>query len=303
MNYLFPHEKERDWFIQWMAFNVKHPEKRCKVTPLHVSELHGTGRGWLVELMGRLLGEWNVTKAKMKDLVKGDFQNYFNGSLLCAIEEVQERNKKFSVASEIRADLTEDRLSLNYKYGRMETGRVFANFFFQSNHPDAMYLPKRDRRINVFTGPDTLKDMDYYQRLYNWLYEGNGVEQLHSYLTKIDLTEFNFMRSMDTPGRQRMLDDNQSETESLFWDLMENPRYVAMTFKQIVRAMKSLGEGCLYDVRIDESQLTKLLQGHTKGQCKRMKIWGKAVRPWPMITSRVLTTSEVRIAVKQCGEV
>lgn len=61
--------------------------RRCKVTPLHISIAHGTGRGWIVELMSKLLGQWNCTKTKMSTLCgEGDggaFQDYLDKSLFC----------------------------------------------------------------------------------------------------------------------------------------------------------------------------------------------------------------------------
>ena len=50
LEYLFPVERERQWFIDWIAFNVQYPGRRCKVTPLHISIAHGTGRA----------GSWNL---------------------------------------------------------------------------------------------------------------------------------------------------------------------------------------------------------------------------------------------------
>ena len=51
MEYLLPNDAERKWFIDWLAFITQRLQQRCKVTPLHVSSLHGTGRGWVVELI------------------------------------------------------------------------------------------------------------------------------------------------------------------------------------------------------------------------------------------------------------
>jgi len=53
--------------------------------------------------MSKLLGYWNVSKTKMKTLAgegnAGQYQDYLNNSLLCAIEEVREKlNKKISTA-------------------------------------------------------------------------------------------------------------------------------------------------------------------------------------------------------------
>ena len=130
--------------------------------------------------------------------------------------------KRFGISDLIRDILTEVYLELNLKYGKKATQRIFANFLFMSNHPDALSLASNDRRINVFSGPDYVQDQGYYNRLYAWL-ETDGVAQLYYWLMGLDLTRFNWQRSMDTPARTRMIHYNRTETEILFWDLMEKP--------------------------------------------------------------------------------
>ncbi|QAX31301.1 PriCT-2 domain-containing protein [Leisingera sp. NJS204] len=304
--YLFPIEIERNWIVDWIAFNLQHPGRRCKVTPLHVSIAHGTGRGWIVELLGRLIGQWNVTKTKMSTLAgegsAGNYQDYLNKSLLCAIEEVREQGKRYGVSDKIRDYLTENYLEVNVKFGSKRTQEVFTNFFFMTNHPDAMVLTEEDRRVNVFTGPSKARDRQYYLRLYEWL-ETDGVAALHAELVARDLTDFDWQHSMRTAGRSQMIENNRSETEALFHALLEDLPYPAMTFTQIVQAMTALSEKDAFDTDVDEGQLRKLLQ-HRAVQAKRIMIGGrggKAVRPWILDRSVENDTSAIREAVEKCG--
>jgi hypothetical protein len=173
MEYLFPIEVERNWMYNWMAFNLQFPGVRCKVTPLLIATDHGTGRGWLAQLMSALLGSWNCTKTKMStlngDSSAGAYQDFMNDSLLCCIEEVRDADKPYAVDSKIRDYLTENTLEINIKYGAKETKTVYTNMMFQSNHVDAMVLKPEDRRINVFLTTSPPKGADYYDRLYAWL--------------------------------------------------------------------------------------------------------------------------------------
>lgn len=300
MSYLFPKPEEREWFISWMAFNIQYPERRSKVTPLHVSIAHGTGRGFLVELMGKMLGQWNCKKTKMSVLSGegngGGFHDFLHNSLFCAIEEVKEGTKRFAVSDRIRDLLTENRLEVNIKYGSKKTQPTFTNFFFMSNHPDALVLTKEDRRINVFQGPDEPRDRDYYDKLYAWLDTG-GVNQLSSFLMQRDLSGFDWVRSMNTEARTRMIQNNRTETEVLFCEMMENPPRVFMTFRQIAGYLRSIAEGGEFDNDVDEKQLMKLLQHHTE-QTPPLKVQGKKVRPWRLIQGRNLKNNEVRAEIE-----
>ena len=181
MEFIIPVEVERDWFISWMAYNVQRPGMRCKVTPLLIATDHGTGRGWIVQLMNLLLGSWNCTKTKMSTLngdnSAGQYQDFMNESLLCAVEEVKDADKPYGVLDSIRSYLTEDTLEINLKYGAKETKKVYANFFWNSNHADALVLKAEDRRINVFKTVDPPKGADYYERLYGWLEPIKGSDE------------------------------------------------------------------------------------------------------------------------------
>lgn len=302
MEYLFPIEREREWFLDWMAFGLQFPDKRCKVTPLHVSLAHGTGRGFLVELLGALVGQWNCTRTKMEVLAGdgngGGFHEFLSQSLICAIDEVREGTKRYSVSDRVRDLLTENHLEINLKFGAKQTQRVYTNFFFMSNHKDAIVLPEEDRRINVFEGPEKPQPPAYYDTLYAFLGDLEGLGQLHWWLRRRDLKDFDWKRSMDTPARQRMINNNRTETEQLFRELLANPPGPAMTFGQIVTAMRNLSEKDFFS-QIDEAQLTKLLQNNRE-QWAKMKIGGKTVRPWILSPDSALTNDAVRESVEKC---
>jgi len=301
MAYLFPVDAEREWFIDWMAFNVQRPEQRCKVTPLHVARPHGTGRGWVVELMQKLLGSWNCTKTKMAVLCgegsSGAFQDYLHRTLFCAIEEVREGHQRFAVSDRIRDVLTENTLEVNRKYGTKQTQRVYTNFFFMTNHPDALVLKQEDRRVNVFSGPDAPRGADYYTRLYGWLEAEDGVAALHVELMARDLSTFNWHRAMETEARRAMIDNNRTPTETLFHELLESPPAPAMTFRQVVAALVALDGGDAFTAEVDETQVVKLLQHHAV-QARKMKIEGQTIRPWTFDRSVLNDSGKIRAAVE-----
>jgi len=299
MAYLIPNERERHWFTDWLAFNIQRPALRSKVTPLHVSPAHGTGRGWVVELLQRLLGAWNVKKAKMDQLAGdgpgGAFHDYLHHSLVCAVEEVREGTKRFGVSDRMRDLLTEGRLQLNLKYGAQGTMAVHTNFFFMSNHVDALVLGPEDRRIQVLTGPTRAKDPAYYEKLYAWL-NGPGVGQLWHWLAKRDIGAFNWTRSTDTPGRARMITSTQSDTERCFRELLEEPPAKAMTFGQIQSALERWDGAEGFGNEIHVGQLRKLLQQHCH-QAGKLRVGTKTVRPW-VLKDEALSSDEIKSAIQ-----
>lgn len=281
MEYLLPKKVEREWFISWIALNVQQPGRRSKVTPLLVSLPHGTGRGWVTELMEKLLGEWNCTKTKMKELAGegggAAFNEYLDRSLLCSIEEVYE-GKRYGISDKIRDTLTENRLMVNKKFGGKKTQTIYVNFFLMTNHNDALALEENDRRINVFSGPKKPRNEAYYDKLYGWLHDVKNIACLHGYLMARDITGANFQRSFKTKARSNMIENNQSETEMMFRDLLENPPFKVMTLDQIIDYLEA--QSLNNNVSIDRSVIKKLTQtncfnyGQVRFEGRRFRVWG-----------------------------
>lgn len=301
MEYLFPIKEERDWFIDWLAFNVQRPAVRCKVTPLHVTTLHGTGRGWVVEAIGKLLGAWNCTKTKMATLVgegsAGAFNDYLDQSLVCCVEEVKEKEKRYEIADNIRDTLTENELEVNKKHKEKRTQKVYTNFFFMSNHPDALALPKEDRRINVLSGPTDLKPNDYYTKLYQWL-KGEGVAQLFWHLKRRDISQFNWQRSMHTHARAIMIESTTSELEKVFLDFLEGTTYTFLTTQQVAKEIQRHLSGDIYGMEINGKQVLKLLQKNCSQIPKQIKADGRLVRVWQLNKSATFDNETARQSVQ-----
>ena len=302
LEYLMPVKDEREWFIDWMAFNLQYPERRCKITPLHISLPHGTGRGWVVELMQKLLGVHNVSKTKISNIASeqfgGGYNDYLYKSLLCCIEEVREGDKRYKVSDHMRDILTENVLGINCKYGWKGTTQVYTNFFMMSNHPDALVITKEDRRIFVISGPEEVQSNDYYTDIYNYL-ATNAWLDVGSYLLQRNLDKFNAQYAPMTEAKQEMIENNQTETEELFWALMQDPPNEVMTFQQIMYAMENLEDSHPMDTpTIEQGQLIKLLQHHAqRTSFDNIKVSGRKTRPWVLSKSK-LTREQVKEAVQ-----
>jgi hypothetical protein len=281
MHYLIPNEEEREWFVNWLAFTVAQPEKRSKVTPLHISQYHGTGRGWVHELLCGMLGHWNCKKTTMPvfsgDGGAGQFQDYLDRSLVVSIEEVKDGGKRFGVDDRIRDKLEAPRLEVNLKYGGKATISVYANFFLMSNHADALVISEHDRRIQVLTGPTFLQDREYFMRLYRWL-DGEGPGQLMWALKRRDLSQFNYQRSTMTEGRARMIQAATTDTEGAFKEwLAKQEKGREFTFTRLCAELASQPislEDC------NDKMLMFLVRSHCDRGTTRCIVDGTRTYPW-----------------------
>jgi len=299
MEYLFPIFKECEWFIDWIAFTVFKPEIRCKVTPLHVAVDHGTGRGWLVALLRRLLGPWNVAKTKMSTLAgeggASAYNEYMHNSLLCCIEEVKEGGHRYAISDNIRDVLTEPSLEVNVKYGSKGTRNIYTNFFMMSNNTDALVLTPEDRRINVFKTLAGPKPQSYYDKLYGWLASDDNMGALWRWLRGRDLKGFAWQRSMETEGRESMIEYNQTATEQAFRRMCKESDKRVMTYKEILEEIALFSEE---PFAIDDRQVLKLLQKYST-HFSQLKIHGENVRPWALARGAKMTNEEIRNSLKR----
>lgn len=294
MAYILPIEKEREWFIDWLAFNVQFPHERSKVTPLHVSAVHGTGRGWIVKLLSSLLGAWNAQSTDVGTLTKeGAFTGFLNNSLVCTVDEVYEPSTRFSINDRVRNLLTEDRLQVNVKYGSQCTQRVYTNFFLMSNHTtDAMVLTPEDRRINVLTGADYYKPDGYYDELYKWLKNPRAIAQCYRWLMRRHVSFKGFQRSMDTPARRAMIEASQTDTESVFRDFINTPPAPVMLLKDIkAQIMERIG-GDPMEVDFSDRQLGLLLKRN--GRREFVKRNGRTERVWVLDRQKEFNNEQMR---------
>lgn len=304
MEYLLPIKTERKWFIDWMAFCVQRPQQRSKVHPLHISVGHGTGRGWVVELLRKLLGDHNCSTTQMSELCRkgsnGAFNEYLDGTLLCTIEEVKETDKRFEVSAKIRSVLDGLKYNVNLKSGKKEDKPLFTNFFFMSNHVDALVIPEDDRRIQVLSGPRRPKEGAYYDKLYGWSENINNVAALYFWLKKRDISAFNWKTSTDTEGRERMCGATRTPTEIAFREFLRETGETAAFFRDIVDQVQGFMEGDAFENPADPKQLDRLLTNFCSSGPKKIKYKGESLRPWYLNEWQPKNTKDV---TKMNGEI
>ncbi|KOP31935.1 DNA primase, partial [Xenorhabdus sp. GDc328] len=296
--YLVPDESQRLFFIARLAWMVQRPERRCPVTVLHISVLHGTGRGWVIQLMESILGHWNCTRAKMDVICKNQYHDYLYHSLLCTVDEVKENiEKRYSVNDQLRDLLTEPRFEVNNKYGKKMTMDIFTHFLFFSNHIDAIYLPPEDRRIAVFGGPDFLQGDNYFKQLYQALKDPEFIAQVYWYLMGIDLDAFDWQRAPETEERQLMIDSSRTDADKVLFDLLADPPVAAMTYQQIVSyIVAELG----LDADINPKRVSGILRSKGLGQAGAIKFEGKTERPWVLVKNRKFSNEQLRTELESC---
>ena len=162
---LVPNQIERDWLLQWLAHKIRVPWVPMVAT-IMVAEDFGSGRGTLGEILALILGEQFFKECEFSMLTGSSaaarFNSMFAESLFVIVNEAaEEEGHKFSVrrtAYEVLKGVVDPNGSALRRFEAKNQDawmqRSFMSLLIATNHPDAVKLPKGDRRFAVITnGP------------------------------------------------------------------------------------------------------------------------------------------------------
>lgn len=219
LEYLFPNGGHL-WMLNWMAQIVQQPGTRYRTSPLSISLFEGTGRGWLTELLVRLVGASNfATVQDIGELVRpGAKTGYLDGTVLLVINEVYiGTRERFSLLNQLKTLFSDDYQSIDIKYGAQKYNqRIYTRVFLQSNHVNGLVIDKDDSRIQPFINRERPQSRSYYDTLYGALKDPKFINHVYTYLSRYPVNTTTLMHSTDTPDRRRVVSSTESATEMAF---------------------------------------------------------------------------------------
>ena len=247
LQYLFPDE-QYERIMDWIAWTVHEPGTRIKFTPLLISRHHGTGRGWMVELVAKLLGEWNCSTVEISDLAEGQYHDYMHRSVFCALHEVYVKGRDaFKVDDAIRSKLTDETFQMNLKYGKNGSMPVFTNFMMMSNHRNALAVTEEDRRIEVFEHFSVGLAESVYDELYGLLGNDDAMAQMFWYLHRQYVARQGVFnpngRATMSKAKKRLIGGTRSEIDYMFKDIIDKHKsdiISVRTVKELVKLKATL---------------------------------------------------------------
>ncbi len=291
LEYLFGDQCET--MLNYLAHVIQKPQERPSFVPYNIATSHGTGRGWLDQLMIRVIGPWNCSATKIGTLIEaasGGFSNFYNDTLWVSVGEAREDGgQKFAVDDKLRDLLTDKYLMLNPKYGKQMFKAVYSRTFLCSNHiHDGLIVPEGDRRIFATLVHDSPKAEREYNMLYAELSNPSFISRCFYGLKHRDISKFNALgRAPHTEIKQRLIASSRSETEEALLDLpgrigeklQDTWMPEIMTYEQICTFCGIRGEQAAKAMRaVLKSKAQAYYAG--RGSDGRMKWRGKPVRVW-----------------------
>ena len=159
-----------DYLMDWMAHLVQRPHVKMVVTPV-LKGGQGAGKGIIVQLLSKVLGEEHYIQCTNLDSITGKFQEErCKTNLLTFLDECTfSGNKKES--SILKGLLSEPMKRWEAKFLAPLRVKSFSNYIVASNYEQIVFVEEQDRRwfcLEVdsrFAGSQTPESKEHFKRI------------------------------------------------------------------------------------------------------------------------------------------
>lgn len=228
----------RDWFTAWLAYPLQHPGTKLHSACIFWSVGTATGKSTLGYILKHLYGAHNYTKIGEGDMM-GAFNAWAAGKQIAEVEEIRGGAGARKYADNTKSMITQHEIRINEKHKAHYVIRDCINYYFTSNHPNALFLEESDRRFFVHRVTDTPLPSSFFEHeLDPWLKSGGFSAILHHLLHDVDLTRpivggdprtptpAPFAKGSPAPqtsARREMILESMDDAESWARELLAHP--------------------------------------------------------------------------------
>ena len=222
LEYLVPEPASRKWFLQWLAYPLQNPGTKLYTAVMMQSTWQGNGKSFLGYIMGDVYGD-NFIKIGARQL-HSDFNTWCANKQFILGEEITGTEKR-SEADNLKTLITQESLLVNNKFEKEYVLEDCANYYFTSNHVDALFLEMADRRLfvqSVLEPP--LPNEFYIETLDGWRRHGGAKHLLFHLLFNIDCSDFSPRGAApSTQHKEDMIHFSKSDTDLFCERLLTEP--------------------------------------------------------------------------------
>jgi len=214
----------RKWFEQWCAYPLQNPGVKMFTCPILFGQLKGTGKS----LLGlSLMSIYGQNGAEITDTQLEDERNVFAAEKQFVLANEVTGSDKRTMVGRLRNLITQHTVVINKKYQPDYVVRDTINYFFTSNHVDAVYMEDDERRffVHEVLGPRLLNIDEKKVKAYDrWLRSGDCAKALFHHLLNVDLTGFDpTAPAPETASKGQMVAASRSEIENWCHTLKHDP--------------------------------------------------------------------------------
>ncbi len=180
--------------VLWFAHRMQRPGEKVNHGLVFIGQ-PGVGKDTAIEPVVAAVGSHNFKSISAKTFFTSDFNGYLK-SVMLRIDEVHDLGgeSKYAFHDRTKPILAAPPAAhyVNEKNVPHHAARNVCGVILTSNHADALYLDRNDRRHFVCISDRKKEDFPdgYFDGIYAW-FENGGNEAVAHYLANLDLTGFN----------------------------------------------------------------------------------------------------------------
>ena len=189
INYLMPGRKEREHLLDWMAFNVQNPGRKCNHQVIFGGRM-GIGKDSIFLPMIAAIGPHNTSQPQADSLLSS-FNEWLDKSRLVVVQELRNFNKA-TLENSLKpyAAAPPATIRINCKGVRTFEIANVLSIIMLTNYRDAIALHTDDRRYFCYWSDSEPLSESFYTNYHNWLKNG-GINSCVYYLLHRDISYFN----------------------------------------------------------------------------------------------------------------
>jgi hypothetical protein len=167
------------WIYEWLAYPLQHPGTKMFTSLVVWGTAQGTGKTLLGETMRRIYGENFIEIGN--DALYSRFNNWASERQLIMATEISSKGQR-AAADRLKTLITQTNANIEKKYCDPISVVDCNNYYFTSNHPDALFLEDRDRRFVIVEVVGDPLPKEFYDNYDTWLKTGGASFLFHKLL-------------------------------------------------------------------------------------------------------------------------
>ena len=162
IEYLIPEKAEREHFLNYFAYLIQNPGKKVMHGILIIGR-QGIGKSILSRVLEQIFGRDNVASPHNENL-SGNFTGWAKHCQIVVINELMQVDKK-DFNNKIKPFITEPTIEIREMYKAPYKIKNCMNMVAFSNHDNALYIDRDDRRWFIVKSEAEKKSPAYYDAL------------------------------------------------------------------------------------------------------------------------------------------
>lgn len=271
-----------DYWHDWVANVVQHPERRNNTTPQFVSNIEGIGKSAVAEFIAEMLGLGENGPAIIigPDELFGNFNGIFKNKVLIVINEPSSDREDHS--AQLKSMITGKEIAINNKYGAQYNIENYMNFIFTSNKPYITKMGNNARREAIYK-PSSLTNAETHPKVVNlmaWARHDRGFGKVLNWYYNRDISGFDPSKpAPDTAYKKIAIQAGRSPIEAFAkelsdWVVERLDGYAAFTPAQLELLCERWG----HDSRAKSQYIKKALLNYADLESKPISFQGKTIR-------------------------